>query len=241
MNILAIGNSFSQDATRYLHDIARADGVNLQVVNLYIGGCSLERHHRNLLSGERAYELQVNGHDTGFFVSLKEALLNRPWDVVTLQQASHFSFIPDTYTPYARVLADEIRRCAPKARLIVHQTWAYEDGSERLSRMGYARASDMLADVVSAYAKAAAEIGAYGTIPSGELLGSLLLHGIPKVHRDTFHAGLGLGRAALGMLWYRMLTGNSVNRNSFHDFDEPVSDAELAIVRQCVDSFRPVL
>ena len=25
MNVLAIGNSFSQDATRYLHDIAAAD------------------------------------------------------------------------------------------------------------------------------------------------------------------------------------------------------------------------
>jgi len=241
MNILAIGNSFSQDATRYLHGIARADGVNMEVINLYIGGCSLERHHRNLLNEERAYDLQVNGHSTGFSVSLKEALLNRPWDVVTLQQASHFSFRPDTYTPYAKVLADEIRRCVPKARLLIHQTWAYEDGSERLANMGYERASDMLADAKAAYAQAAAEIGAYGTIPSGELLGSLLLHGIPKVHRDTFHASLGAGRCALGLLWYHVLTGNSVARNPFHDFDTPVSEAELAIIKECVDSFRPVL
>ncbi len=44
MNILAIGNSFSQDATRYLYDIALSDNVNIKVVNLYIGGCSLELH-----------------------------------------------------------------------------------------------------------------------------------------------------------------------------------------------------
>lgn len=34
MNILAIGNSFSQDATRYVHQIARAAGENLTVVQL---------------------------------------------------------------------------------------------------------------------------------------------------------------------------------------------------------------
>ena len=41
MNILSIGNSFSQDAQRYLHDIAKADGVVLSAFNLYIGGCPL--------------------------------------------------------------------------------------------------------------------------------------------------------------------------------------------------------
>ena len=29
MRVLAIGNSFSQDATRYLHQIARADGKDV--------------------------------------------------------------------------------------------------------------------------------------------------------------------------------------------------------------------
>ena len=42
--ILAIGNSFSEDATYYLHQILEHSGIENQVVNLYIGGCSLERH-----------------------------------------------------------------------------------------------------------------------------------------------------------------------------------------------------
>jgi len=46
MNILAIGNSFSQDATRYLHQIAAADGVTLHVANFYIGGYFLQLHYR---------------------------------------------------------------------------------------------------------------------------------------------------------------------------------------------------
>lgn len=48
IHVLSIGNSFSQDAQRYLHDLAESKGVDLETVNLMIGGCSLERHFRNL-------------------------------------------------------------------------------------------------------------------------------------------------------------------------------------------------
>lgn len=37
IHILAIGNSFSEDATHFLHQIAEADNVSMKVVNLYIG------------------------------------------------------------------------------------------------------------------------------------------------------------------------------------------------------------
>lgn len=40
MKVLAIGNSFSNDAMRYLHGIAKADGVDMKTVNLFIGGWS---------------------------------------------------------------------------------------------------------------------------------------------------------------------------------------------------------
>ena len=41
MQILSIGNNFSQDAQRYLHQIVDADGEALKCVNLMIGGCPL--------------------------------------------------------------------------------------------------------------------------------------------------------------------------------------------------------
>ena len=71
MNVLSIGNSFSQDATRYLHQIARADGVKLTTVNLYIGGCPLSRHYRNMLSEEKVYGLECNGNITVFLYHLR--------------------------------------------------------------------------------------------------------------------------------------------------------------------------
>lgn len=238
MNVLAIGNSFSQDATRYLHRIARAAGVNLNVTNLYIGGCSLERHYRNMLSGERAYKLECNGEQTGFPVSLEEALYNRKWDVVTIQQVSSQSIDPETFRPYIFALSDMIREYAPKAKLLLHETWFYEKESYRLTQeLGFPMEKAMLQKIQAAYDEIAKEIGADGIIPSGTLFGKLRDAGIEKLHRDTFHASYGLGRYALGLLWYRILTGNSVSDNAFADPDEPISPDEYAIAKQCVDSF----
>lgn len=236
MNVLAIGNSFSQDATRYLHSIARADGVDLTVVNLYIGGCSLEKHYRNMLSKREVYELQFNGECTGFLVSLEQALLNREWDVVTVQQVSTQSFIEESYFPYIQELVNYVKKCQPKAKIYLHQTWAYEDGSERLLSVAkFDTAKQMLNDIISANQKVANELKVDKTIKSGELLGKILDSGVEKIHRDTFHASLGLGRYALGLLWYKTLTGNSVLNNSFNDFDEPVDNESVELVKNIVE------
>ena len=235
MKILAIGNSFSQDATRYLYGIARADGVSLEVVNLYIGGCSLERHYRNMLSEQKAYALEINGHKTGFFVSLNEALANRQWDIITLQQASPVSADADSYSPYIEALNDYIKKYQPKAKIYIHQTWAYEKDSARLKDVAkFETPDDMMAAVRNAYNTAAKTIKADGIIPSGDVFEKILKSGIERIHRDTFHASYGLGRYALALTWYKTLTGNDVTNNTFCDFDEEISDKQIEIVKKCV-------
>ncbi len=235
MNVLSIGNSFSQDAQRYLHQIAKADGVGIHSYNLNIGGCPLSSHYRNMHSEQQVYALEMNGISTGFSVSLKEALLNRDWDVITVQQVSNQAPNYDTYQPYLDGLIEYIRRFVPKAKIAVHQTWAYEQGSKRLNEeLNYSDYKEMLNDIVKAYQKAAEHINAVCIIPSGELFGAMLENGIERIHRDTFHASLGLGRYALGLLWYRLLTGNDVTENTFNDFDEEVSAQQIAIAKKCV-------
>ena len=234
MNILAIGNSFSQDATAYLYGIAHNRGEKLYVVNLYISGCSLERHYRNMHSEARVYDLQVNGMCTSFKVSLKEALLDRAWDVVTLQQASPLSGDYESYQPYLRELSAYVKRLCPKAQQIIHQTWAYEDGSAKLANLDYMTSGEMLAALKKAYDKAAAEIEADDLIPSGELLGLLLDSGITHLHRDTFHASLGVGRYALALLWYAVLTGNDVGDDDFDDLEDYISPEDRETVIDCI-------
>ena len=68
----------------------------------------------------------------------------------------------------------------------------------------------------------------------GEVFEKLIASGIEKVHRDTFHASLGLGRYALGLLWYSVISGNDVKNNTFCDFDEEISKEDIEIAKKCV-------
>lgn len=236
MNVLAIGNSFSQDATRYLAQIARVDSFRMNVVNLYIGGCSLDMHFRNIMADRKAYSAEINGFTSGFFVSVKDALLSREWDIITLQQVSGGSGKYESYQPYLDELAAYVRKYAPKAKLYIHQTWAYEDNSALLlSRYGYTDSKDMYNDLKKAYEMAAEAIGADGIIESGRLMQMLIENGIEKIHRDTFHLTLGAGRFAAGLLWYKVLTGNSIDSVAFDDFDELVSEKEIEIIKKCIN------
>ena len=235
MDILSIGNSFSQDAQRYLHGIARSAGANINCFNLYIGGCPLSRHYRNMQSGERAYTLEMNGVSTGFPVSLKETLLNRDWSLITIQQASNRSPNFETYQPYLSALVAYVRECVPKAKIVIHQTWGYEDGSHRLTEeMKYESYEAMFADIKAAYELAAKDCAADSIFPSGEVIASLVKSGI-KVHRDTFHLSLGIGRYAAALTWFKMLTGADVSEISFGDFDVPIPEEEIAIAKTAVN------
>lgn len=235
MNILSIGNSFSQDAQRYVKKIAEADDFELSIFNLYIGGCSLSRHYRNMISKQRTYSLEMNGENTGFEVSLEEALLNRDWDIVTFQQVSGKSVDYSSFQPYLNMLAEYVRKCVPHTKIAIHQTWAYEEKSKLLNdNMGYKRQKDMFCDIEKSYDKAFTEIGADFLIPAGRLFQKMISEGIGGIYRDTFHASLGIGRYALGLLWYSILTGNNIKNNSFIKTDEKISDNYIEIIKKCV-------
>ena len=238
MNILCIGNSFSQDACSYLHKVAEADGYELTTINMMIGGCTLYTHFKNLHSGADAYFLEVNGAYSNFKVNLKEALLAQEWDVITVQQASPKSFDYSSYQPYLNEIVAAIRKYAPKSKLAVHETWAYEEGSPRLNAMGFEKQIDMYNALHDAYGKAAKEIGADFIIPSGTLFQKLLNAGITSIHRDSFHASLNYGRYALGLLWYHLLTGNSILNNTFDAYQgDKMTEEEKMIIKKCVEEF----
>ena len=231
VKILSIGNSFSNDAHRYLHRLAKNEGVEMKCVNLSIGGCSLGRHYRNMLGNKNEYAFEFNGEDTGIKVSIEQALLSDEWDYITLQQASHYAPFYETYVPYLQNLAEYVRTYSPKSKIFLQQTWAYEQDSKRLNEeLGFADQHDMLDKVVSSYNEAARDIKADGIIPSGEAMMKAIDSGIKKMHRDTFHADLGIGRYLIACTWYETLTGDKP-KNKFTDFDVEVSESDLQILR----------
>ena len=227
MRILSIGNSYSQDAQKYLHRLSVAAGEPIATANLYIGGCSLERHDRNLQSGEKAYLYIYNGEDTGMMVSLQDALEYATYDVVTLQQASHYSTDYETYQPYLNRLFAYVRKCQPEAKIMLHETWAYEDGCQRMiDKFGYDSAERMYAELHDAYERAAKELDVE-IIPGGTAMQLAVRNGLTPIHRDTYHASLDYGRYLLAATWFMKLTGKHLDGVYLPSFDteEPIGGA----------------
>jgi hypothetical protein len=135
--VLTIGNSFANDATSFLPQIVESTGRKLVLFRANIGGCSLERHARHLNAAladpsdpegspyrNNPEVLGITGKDK---VSLPEALAAVVWDFVTIQEWSQRSYKPEYQEPHAKQLIDTIRRLAPKAEIVIHQTWAYRE------------------------------------------------------------------------------------------------------------------
>ena len=238
MKILSIGNSFSDDAQRYLHDIARGEGVEIETLNLCISGCHLKTHAEKIKSGEKAYFYHYNGNvECNDLISFQDGIAMRDWDIVTLQQVSTHSFVEDSFYPYIHEVVAYVREKLPNAKIYIHQTWAYEHGCPRSFEVTDGKGAEFMLDGLRrAYKKAKDEIGAVAIIPSGELMELLYQNGASKIYRDTFHASLGLGRYALGLLWFKLFTGRSVLNNSYSELDEPVSAQDLEIARRCAES-----
>ena len=151
LKILAVGNSFSQDATA----LAELLSEELFVRNLFIGGCSLERHCEEIESGSADYSYQQNGEQCVLGgKSLEWALTAENWDVITVQQVSHLSGKKDTYYPWLTRLMDFIG-AHTDAKIVFHETWAYEDGC---NHPGFANYHNDREEMEKEIASACAEI-----------------------------------------------------------------------------------
>lgn len=240
--LLAIGNSFSQDATAYLHDLAAAGGIDCLIVNLCIGGCTLQTHWENACADAVAYAHEVNGVSDGQ-TSLRQALEERDWDVITLQQASRYSGQSDSYFPYIENLSEYVRTHAPGAAQWIHQTWAYELDSPQEAFSLYDRdQSVMYRALTQAYAEAAARLK-LPQIPCGEIIQALrempafdYAHGGPSLCRDGFHMHLLYGRYATAAVWYEMLLHGDIRVNPYRPplAEETPDEPRLAVIRETV-------
>lgn len=127
IKVFLIGNSFSQDASTFLPQLAREADVELIIGRAELGGCSLQRHWEIV----EAFEADPNDPKGRSYKgkSLKELLAADTWDYITIQQYSKHSTDVDTYRPYAHKLFEYVKTLQPQAEVVVHQTWAYRADS----------------------------------------------------------------------------------------------------------------
>jgi hypothetical protein len=170
VRLLTIGNSFSQNATKYLDDLAKADGNLLIHQGAVVGGCTLSQHWARVEILDRNPGETKALYSTGR--SLRQMLAAEPWDYVTIQQASMISHNPATHQPWAGKLASLIRELAPSSELLVHQTWAYRCDDPRFTKPSGAPGEPatreaMYEGLTKAYEGTAAALGAR-VLPVGD-------------------------------------------------------------------------
>jgi len=240
MKVLSIGNSFSEDAHKWLHKLAELNGVEMETLNLCNSGCSLERHWKHIQTNAEAYSAQYNGGKATEKKSMEDALKMENWDVITIQQVSAKTGLIETYEPYLSEIVALIRKHQPNADLWLHQSWAYE--IDAANHEEYAKYYDnnqqkMYDCIVKTTEEVAAKISAK-IIPSGKLIQAIratvpefdYANGGKTLCRDGFHMTLDYGRFAVAANWLRTLTGITVKAETFEDFDPVLIQKILAVV-----------
>lgn len=136
IKILAIGNSFSRNAFSCLHQIMTAHGEkNIIMGNLHTDSGSLERAAL-CAEGKETYQIFYKWDTSSKSYqfpnySLKDAVMEEDWDIISLQQVSGLSGQPDSYHPYLETLIRFVQdtRTVKDGLTIWHMTWAYQQNA----------------------------------------------------------------------------------------------------------------
>lgn len=223
VRVLGIGNSFSVDALeQYLHELAQAQGDTIVVGNLYIGGCSLARHVDNCRKNAPAYlytKILANGtkvrRDS---VAISTALSDDRWTHISVQQASPNSGQLGTYLASLPELLAYVRGRMPwDAKIVLHQTWAYQGQSNHPDFKNYHRDQmEMYCAIVEASRRAAEICRINMIIPSGTAIQNMRTTSVgDHLDRDGYHLSYQLGRYTASCVWLEKLTGKSSVGNTF--------------------------
>ena len=241
LRLLAIGNSFSQDSVeQYLWELFDAAGIPVIIGNMYIGGCTLERHFQNTVTGKAdyAYRKVVGGVKTNREnTTLEYGLADEPWDYVSFQQASGVSGEYETYEPYLLSLRAFVRRRVPATAVFMwHQTWSYSADATHNEFPRYGRDQmAMYKAIVSASREVIRNHGFTILIPSGTAIQNARMSAMGDVfNRDGYHLELTYGRYTAACTWFESISGVSVVGNPYHP--STISDETAAICQKAAHS-----
>ena len=246
IDVLMIGNSYCYYYVEELHELAKAAGVKMRVCNLYYSGCDMTQHYPWWQKGLKKYQYfeAVDGGKVKIDgVSLEWALMQREWDVLSLQLSSNemrdYS-VEDSLALHREAreaLYGYLREQYPTADLYFHQNWSYEIGHKRdggYEMKDLAQQIAYTAQIRDIATGVCAEnnVGRINTGDAWELYRAACdAAGIPhnltaRLGKDTLtgeaHSGdgthdgdIGGGQLLNAYVWYEILTGLDCRENPY--------------------------
>ncbi len=245
--ILAIGNSFSQDATTYLWDIYKNAGYDEVIVgNMYIGSSTLDTHYSNITNDSANYTYQKyvsSDMNETANTSILTALQDEKWDVITIQQGSADSGISTSYTHLSDIITYiNNNKTNPKAKIYWHMTWAYQQDSSHADFVNYDNDQlTMYNAIVSAVQENVLNnTNISGIIPSGTTIQNLRTSALgDTLTRDGYHMSLDIGRYATALTYYATINAESIEDISFLPADETYANnvaSNMSVIKESVNN-----
>lgn len=246
LRVLAIGNSFSNDTTHFLEDIARAEGFeDIKIGNLYISGCRLDQHASNVAANAMAYKYYMNydgNWETIDGCTVEYALKQYDWDFITMQQGSRYSGQPDSYEPHLTQLIEYVNKnkLEPRAHLVWNMTWAYQSDFEKDMFVPYNRDQmlmyNSIIDTVKTQVVPHNEISMI--IPVGTAIQNARTSYFgDTLTRDGYHLSE-MGRVIASYTWLATFMGKPLEAINFTKVSETLTltDADKAVIMECVNA-----
>ncbi len=219
LKILCIGNSFSEDSSTYVAEMATSLGFSeVTVANLYIGGCPIAKHYDNIKNDLPAYRYGWN-HGSGWTripdFKIRDAIEKESWDWICIQHgSSHGGFYTEDES--YRDLADLVSRvkaiAGEQTKIAYNMTWVGEPSCNRVEMVRFHR------DQVR-YFGAICEItqrlvvpvcGIDLVCPTGMAIQNARSTALSsRLHRDGFHLSPDVGRYLAGVTFLCALSGVS--------------------------------
>jgi len=250
IKILAIGNSYSQDAMRYLYDMLRQikePQYNTTLVNAYIESGTLN-DHANCIKNNTSITQQVfntsGGATSVSGKSLKQIIEQDAWDIITLQQSSWFSGKESSYNADLDTLIIRVKKHATNKnfKLGWHMTWAWHVGHYGFPGT-YTNQAAMYSGTCDAVK---AQILNHPTrkfdfiIPTGTAIQNA--RGIPALGDSNLNRDIDchlndLGRYIAGAMWIKTILGDiSGLSKSYNTTNPAITTTNFPYIEQAVNA-----
>ena len=225
VRVLAIGNSFSQDAVeQYLWELANEAGIKMVIGNAYRGGQGFQSHWIDVTEANNTFEYRkvVDGRRSNRpRTALADIIKDEPWQYITFQQVSQESGLTATFEPYLTYLIEYTQglQTNPNAAFGYHQTWAYSHDSTHGGFANYGNRQDVMYDSICQAVQYALQTHPEFkfVVPSGTAIQNARTTYLgDNMNRDGYHLDLKMGRYTAACAWFETITGISPVGLSYH-------------------------
>jgi len=234
MKLLSIGNSFSVDSMKLMPQVAQALGMELRLGNLFVAGCSINRHLRQLEEDIPAYVFYENTGgewtNTPDF-RIRDAILADTWDWINIQHGSGDGSRYSKTESYVNLkkLIGLVRQLAPQAKISFNMTWVGDADKPRSEMPEYAgRLHDLYLDICALTREGVLPL-VDRVCPTGTAIENLRLATGGPMTRDGYHLSYDLGRYTAAMAFLQALTGCDLSGISWAPESVTPEQKEMAL------------